>query len=281
MARVLIVAGQGPGFGSGHMTRMHALCGLLQRRGISTELVPFALDPKERPLLLPSADLLVLDARDLEPDVMPGNARILALDNQCVSRGSRASLGQAAPAETVARKTVFFDSIPHPRLVMSEVLPNVLLGPDLLATIRATRRRTLLIYAPTGQRAQTVRTALTRAGWDGPIVSLSQERWVPRHEFLSHLSQARLCVTHFGMTMLEAWYLQIPVALASTDSAVHETLGLFAERAVGFPFLDDAALGRPGVVSSRLGRARRFRPVVRPGSQGFSRLIARIEEHLP
>ena len=277
--QVVMAVGSGPAFGSGHMMRMRALGGLLDERGVASRLVPYAGHADCSRPEFRTADVLVLDARDVDPETLDLGAkakscRIIALDNRCTSRfRAQAPRGdEAAP--------VFLDTIPHPEESLADVLPNVLLAPDLCATIAASRRPGLLTYSPTDHRAASIRTRFSRAGWRGPILSISQERPVSRQRFLAELARARLFVTHFGMSMLEAWWLGIPVALVSIGSPVHETLSYYMERAVGFPFLDDGALHRPTLVGAAIRRGLRFVPAARPGRLGFARLVECIERQL-
>ncbi len=165
---MIIIAGSGPGFGTGHVTRMSELHQGSAAAGARAEFLvlegssPASEELRVRPhdsasgpgrLLddwisayqariasLPGSDtrpVIVLDARDLDPTIFPGP--VLALDNRCPHR-----------EEILPDRIFFHDTIPHPDAALDEVLRNCLISDDLV------RARANLVGTPTksgGRRA--------------------------------------------------------------------------------------------------------------------------------
>ncbi len=263
--RVALVVGTGPEYGSGHLVRGRLLSELLQARGASVDLVPVSSPHVAQELReqLKAADVVLVDARDLDVRELPVDAPVLALDNQCAARG------------IVADRYFFHDSLPHPAVPLVTALENALIGEDVRRTTRG-RGRHLLLYAPTRTEAQWRTRLLRGSGWSNPIVGCSGDAPLPRMRLVHLLANSQLCVTHFGMLLMEAWYLDVPVLLVPTRLPVHAHLAQYLQRVAGFPYLDDIHRPGPRAIRAALRKARVFRPVLRPGPDGFENLVERI-----
>ena len=153
MAQVLILAGRGPGYGSGHFTRMTRLQAALLEREIDSDIFPLEIGDSflerssDSPALKSNQNLrlagnefmnlaferslVLLDVRDLDPGplLLSHQGPIIALDNRCAQRKKRTEQG-----------ILFRDTLPHPAANLRDCLRRALIEPELLAfrqTLRA------------------------------------------------------------------------------------------------------------------------------------------------
>jgi hypothetical protein len=102
-------------------------------------------------------------------------------------------------------------------------------------------------------------------------------RWSPRlerREFLRALAVADGVWTYFGMTLLEAWYLNRGPLLLPVDSRAHTELAEYLHSAAGVPIVEPAELSATLADPPEENKASALRRG--PGDQGFDRLIARV-----
>lgn len=292
LRKVSIVAGRGSWFGSGHWARMEVLSGLLRERQLTVEMLP-AENENEAAAVFSNFDhgpesARIMDARDADPT---GGNRVggVLIDNRTAAR--------SALSDTFH----FFDSIPHPQSPLASVLENALIDPRLqqMERMDLRERTTLSAYMPPQVNASRVDelllavqeayscTRIVRVGGGSrPVEGVTFFERMERGDFLRLLTESRIVVSYFGMTMLEGWHAGGLPVLISIGSAVHDRLSMDLSNRTSIPFLTGQRVDRwvsgireasgwfekSGGVRSRTG------DTIRPGNFGYARLIAALEE---
>ncbi len=278
-------------YGSGHFERMSELRRRLERRGDSAEIVP----PGAAPI---PADLYVVDARDLDPGPFRATGRpVLALDNRHESRPHH---------DPHADGVIFYDTIPHPDADLRATLRRALIGEDVIECRSSYKggpgprddpgrgRPRIFAYsgafpdvaglddflAAAARRGQVVK----RCGTAPPTASLQAAGGhhigrESRAEFLADLISADCVITYFGMTLLEAWYLETVPVLYETTSPVHEELGDYLAGAAGIQRLrwSDTSPVENEHRLERLAADDWPLPPGGPGGNGYDLLIEEID----
>ncbi|MBX7056900.1 MAG: hypothetical protein K1X75_02460 [Leptospirales bacterium] len=295
-ANLAIVAGCGATFGSGHETRMSLFCDYAKSKQQTA-----ALYQSESPLqLLPllssaekSPDLIILDARDVDPQPFARIAPCIALDNRHACRDASS---RPEPQEFAL---IFHDTLPHPAVDLGLALKNALLADDLLQCRYRGASSQLLIVG--GQlrwpiygwnwlqhlRAANPELEFCYLGASPPAplpgdLPLRVLPRMPRREFLDLLCNARAALVYPGMAMLEAWRLQLPFALYDGGSAVHATLVEDLRQRAKLPALKASLADNPAVLDLAAMDAccRRVFERFRPGDRGLSRLLQTAQDLL-
>ncbi len=284
-AEIIILAGSGPAAGSGHLRRMQRLQVLLVEQGLQVALhrIEHASSPFLELTAQSAVAAIVLDARDLDPRPLAQYAPVLALDNRCLARGAGRSLSDGFGVH-------FHDTIPHPEAPLEETLANALLPAELL---QLRRRPEDFAFAYCGAMAAVAnvdhwllqfcaQTPGAEALRIGPAAAPSDLVGVHGLQVVDEISQqrlyaamgrARFALLYFGMTMLESWRLGLPFALFSGGSAVHERLATYLRDRAGIPLL--AELASPEELETRWAR---IPSSLRPGAQGFQRLVEKLRD---
>ncbi len=252
---IAIVAGVGPAYGTGHAERMRALRDLLAAKH-EVELILSEQPDRERERAAAGrADLVVLDARDTDPNFHP---RILALDNRFSGRSDS--------------RAAFHDTLPHPEADLDQVMRNCLIRPDLLAAARhrgdIRKRGGLFVYSGEARPPLVAVSPVVQAGRQRIPGAGGSER-MERSAFVQSLCESAAAVSYFGMTVLEAMFLGLPAATYSIGSSVHDSLSLFLEEKAGVPFYGEGKTVGAEVFDSS---AR-----LRPTGEGYAVLINLIE----
>lgn len=244
---------------------------------------------------------IVIDARDIDPTLFAtAGRRVLALDNRHPVRDAIAMNSKNARVE-------FYDTIPHPQAQLALTLEQALIRADVLELREKKSQpqpRSIFVYSgdffvPALDR---ILARMAVAGWsvhrcgaqapeEAITGTLKQSgfRWSPRLErdvYCAELSRSEFVGAYFGMTVLEAWYLQRTPFLFSVTSVIHNELGMYLNRSAGLPFIDaekmlhdaagdaDRALG--AIFASVGARTTSGGATIAPGGQGFDRLVARV-----
>jgi hypothetical protein len=127
---IVIAAGEGPYFGTGHYERMRILISVLKGKGITADLLPLVRDDKYFINKINEYGsvhkLLILDARDADPSQFKSFGFIIALDNRHTLR--------LHPPENI----LFYDTIPHYNhsgnddSSFSDIMDRFLIFPDYM-----------------------------------------------------------------------------------------------------------------------------------------------------
>ncbi len=289
-ARIAILAGTGPLYGTGHETRMGELCRLLEEQGIPALLL---VTREERILsprsLLPAGVephslLWVLDVRDMDPRPFLEGRRVLALDNRWEGR----------ERSTEDDRLLFYDTIPHPESEEWEnTLRQALIRPGRREEARSTRKREILLY--TGEFAgapsldhfllplleEGVVERITRCGTTPPSLNKSGFFHYPRLDadrFYAAMDSATWVIAYFGITLLEAWSGGAVPVVFDNGNPVHDPLRLDLVRRTGMAHLVRRdgiwQISPPGLFAEELPlekmRPSRMSP---PAGEGFSLLV--------
>lgn len=270
---VTIVAGAGAGYGTGHLRRMRAFARWLRTKALGLRFVVVSADRPPRDL---KASLYVVDARDMPLDPFLAHGPVIALDNR-----HRSAASQAAH---------FHNTIPHPQEPLAETLRHVLIAPELIAlrqnnpttTPQAQSRtpRGVAIYAPSSQLANRSSTVFGQLFPDRPIRILLPQESLPAPEFYRQLRRSEILVTHFGISMLEAWFLGVPLILWSIGTPIHDELGRFLEGAAGIPFLEAHDCIKAAAWQKAIAMAKHGPSVAGPGERGYEILWEKMSQHL-
>lgn len=245
---IRIVAGAGGGYGSGHLARMEILKRLLSEKGIPCRLDACSSETEIRRLTVEKSAVVVLDARDFPASLF--SVPVIALDNR-----NRGRAGDHA--------TLYHDTLPHPDA--GDVLENCLIDPALgRISISAPAELPVLIYAGRQNLPACIDEFALESG-----AFVVREAQLGRGEFLDRLAAAGTVLSYFGMTILEAMFLQRRVVQFSIASSVHDSLSMHLERTCGVPFVRDAHTLRAALPAQP--------SVCRPGAEGYHRLLNLIE----
>ena len=236
--RIDLIAGCGDAYGTGHSVRMNILLKLLTERSIDSRCIyinegfdfPFSQIP----------DLYFLDARDLDPGPFLEKASVIALDNRHPTREKLEN----------SHEIRFHDTIPHPDADLTSVMQNCLISPSLkkrdlpepdfdraliyssLTFDVESLDKTIISLISSGRLKQAIRIG-------GPTL-IDSCSGVFRHEerldaddFAFEISRAGFVFTHFGITLLEAWFRNCFPILYTTHSPIHNSLARYLADAAG------------------------------------------------
>lgn len=263
--KLLIIAGTGQNFGQGHIQRMSELEHTCFLRGHETWILPYENESSlnARKSLLKQADLILIDARDLDPVPFSRFAPVLTLDNRGKHRTKNRDR-EVWEANGEPYPILYYDTLFHPEHSdesIRRVCPQILISPELVQMQgRVAADMALLFYPGTLPVAEGLTdwlVQLSRAGiellvfdrdapgeWDrfGRRI-LSQRnggftlhRSFDRTVFFRELARSRLVLSHPGMTIYESWFTgNIPVVRGG--SPVHDLLAEDLHRRPGFPYL--------------------------------------------
>ena len=252
---ILILAGAGAHFGTGHVERMRILKGLLESRGHSVSIR--LTDEPEAERGKHGDSLIIFDARDSACDV---GERVIAVDNRSSIRSGNTNV-------------VFHDTLPHPEVSMDLALNQCLIDPALLTLERRTEdKASILVYS--GQEAPpelAVEGKVFQVGRDRMVGAAGANR-LDRTAFLERLAASRVLVSYFGMTVLEAMFLGIPAVTYSIGSTVHDTLSALLEKETNVRFYRKSQKAGQEIFELTYTK--------RPSGQGFQILIDLIERYL-
>lgn len=245
---IRIVAGSGGSYGSGHLARMRILQELLTEERISCQLHACMDEAEIRRITNDENSVVVLDARDFPAFLFSGP--VIALDNQNPGRGED-------------HTTTYHDTLPHPRA--GDVFANCLIDPALTRiSVSEAGEAPVLIYA--GRQILPAYLDQFALETGARVV---RETELDRSEFLDRLAAAGTVLSYFGMTILEAMFLQRRVVQFSIASSVHDSLSMHLDKICGVPFVHD---------QDTLRKALPARPsACRPGAEGYHRLVNLIQ----
>ncbi|MCE9599739.1 MAG: hypothetical protein K8S54_17400 [Spirochaetia bacterium] len=268
---IRLIAGSGPGFGTGHVERMKLLAEFLARRGHLSELVHLSspgYETNSHALSLESR-LTVLDARDVDPEMFSG--RVIALDNQSPSR----KIWTGSPMDP--SRIIFHDTIPHPDIPIDVTMQNCLVDPEKCQIIQDVPEvKRALIYAGswTGEIPgigilHSLGYSLTQIGGRAGDSHVTLHERLPTAAFRREMCRSSLVLTYFGMTAFQAMYLNKRVILFSIGG-VHDDLSEYLA-STGIRFLKNQPTASDFVDLEM--------PKIVPGGRGFDILVDLIEEH--
>ncbi len=289
-ARISVIVGAGPAYGSGHLVRMTELNARLGAAGVRANLLTITDGAPERVLFASAApDLWVLDARDADPGPLAGSAPVIALDNRCADRAIYASHGDI----------LFHDTLPHPAADLDLCLENALISRDIrpFEDLIPLERR-VFCYSGAFARVAPIDEFLIktlhrdgaedclRCGLQAPeerIRAMTGFRHVEalaRRAFIEEIAHAGVFISYFGMSMLEAWRLGKVVALSDFGSAVHRELMEFLARETGVLCASFDDVEQMERLCAAIVRGDARPPEKRPGAHGYERLLRLISDRV-
>ncbi len=285
---VRILALSGSQAGHGHISRMEELSRLLFLEGIEHELFVThfseSLYYRQLPDVLPDKTAVwVIDARDI--DISPFlKSPVIALDNQNLNR------------KKLAGGTVqFIDTIPHPDAALNTVLARALIAEDIIQLAgRVSPDPSLFVYSGSWSDMESIDRTLQdilsqgivkkviRCGRYEPHFDLPENfkyyNSLNREDFIRNLSHSRFLISHFGMTVLEAWYLGNVPLLFMPESGVHKKLAGYLNREINIPVADFS--NPESSIIPYLTGEKVWRPSVRPSGDGYTFLMKCIHNYL-